>query len=158
MNKVPLTKSGFERLKDELQNCKNKIRQKIIAAISTAREHGDLKENAEYHAACEQQAFNEGRIKELEAMLNSAQIIDPSKLGNNDRVIFSATVDLRKDSDGSQIRYQIVGDAEADIDEGRLSISSPLARCLIGKSVGDNVSLEMGDSAEIYEILTLEYI
>ena len=153
MDSTPLTTAGRDRLGGELKNRKGKIRAEIVAAISTAREHGDLRENAEYHAACEQQSFNEGRIKEIESLLSTAQVVDPSRINANGRVVFGATVGLRRQSDSELLSYQIVGEAEAMVEEGRLSVSSPLARALIGKSEGDEASV----AEETYLIESVEY-
>ena len=133
MSQVPLTAAGAERLKEELKELKSVKRPAVIEAIAEAREHGDLKENAEYHAAREQQGFIEGRIKELESVISNAQIIDVTKLPQSGRVVFGCTVDLIDVETEEEVSYQIVGDVEADISANRVAISSPIARALIGK-------------------------
>ncbi len=141
MNKVPLTARGADQLKAELKRLKSVERPRIIQAIAEAREHGDLKENAEYHAAKEQQSFAEGRIQEIEGKLSHAQIIDVTTMTNTGKVIFGATVELLDLESDEQIVYQIVGEDEADAKEGRISINSPIARALIGKNEGDEVTV-----------------
>src|SRR5690606_34924745 len=138
MNRAPMTVKGAERLRSELERLKSVDRPRIIHAIAEARAHGDLKENAEYHAAREMQGFTEGRIKELEAALSYADIIDISRLNAGTRVVFGATVDLADEDSGEQVTYQIVGDLEADIKQKLISVSSPFARALIGKNEGDS--------------------
>ena len=157
MSRRPLTKNGARRLREELQELKTEARPKIIHAITEARAHGDLRENAEYHAAKEQQSFIEGRIAELEGWLSTAEIIDPGTVDGGGRVVFGATVELVRLSTSAQACYQIVGDVEADIGEGRVSISSPLARALIGKEEGDVVTVLAPDGEIEYEILGVEY-
>ena len=157
MNRRPLTKDGARRLRDELRALKTEARPKIIQAIAEARAHGDLRENAEYHAAKEQQSFIEGRIAEIEGWLGTAEIIDPGTIDGRGRVVFGATVELVRLSTGAEARYQIVGDVEADIGKGLVSISSPLARALIGKEEGETVTVAAPDGEIEYEILSVEY-
>ena len=157
MNKVPLTKRGAEKLREELERLKNVERPRVIQAIAEAREHGDLKENAEYHAAREQQSFIEGRIQEIEAKLSNAQIIDVSQMENTGKVIFGATVVLSDEGSGEEVTYQIVGDDEADIKEGRISVSSPIARALIGKEEGDIATVAAPGGEKEYEIVEVRY-
>jgi transcription elongation factor GreA len=158
MNKVPLTVQGADQMKQELQKLKTEDRPAVVAAISEARAHGDLKENAEYHAAREQQGFIEGRIKELEGKLSNAQVIDVTRMTNEGKVIFGATViisDIEKDKD---VTYQIVGEDEANIKEGKISVGSPIARALIGKEEGD-ITVVAAPGGEIeYEIVEVRYI
>ena len=158
MNKVPLTVQGADQMKQELQKLKTEDRPAVVAAISEARAHGDLKENAEYHAAREQQGFIEGRIKELEGKLSNAQVIDVTKMSNEGKVIFGATViisDIEKDE---EVTYQIVGEDEASIKEGKISVNSPIARALIGKEEGD-ITVVAAPGGEIeYEIVEVQYI
>jgi transcription elongation factor GreA len=156
--KVPLTVKGAEKLRGELEELKTVIRPRIIQAIATAREHGDLKENAEYHAAREQQSFAEGRIKEIEAKLSNAQIIDVTKLDPNGKVVFGATVEIEDLDSAKTVVYQIVGEDEANIKEGRISIGSPIARALIGKETGDVATVKAPSGNVEYEILSIEYI
>ncbi len=158
MNRAPLTSTGANRLRDELTRLKKEDRPTVINAIAEARAHGDLKENAEYHAAREQQGFIEGRIQELESQLSHAQIIDISKLSAGDRVVFGATVELANEDTGDEVTYQIVGDLEADISQGRISVSSPIARALIGKENGEVVDVEAPSGTISYEILSVKYI
>lgn len=158
MNKVPLTVSGANKLREELEELKSVVRPRIITAIATAREHGDLKENAEYHAAREQQSFAEGRIKEIEAKLSNAQIIDVTKLDPNGKVVFGATVAIECLDTEEKFTYQIVGEDEADIKAGRISIGSPIARALIGKEVEDVVTVKAPGGNVEYEILSIAYI
>ena len=157
MNRRPLTKDGALRLRGELQELKSHARPKIIRAIAEARAHGDLRENAEYHAAKEQQSFMEGRIAEIEGWLGTADIIDPGTVDGGGRVVFGATVELVRLSTGVEARYRIVGDVEADIGQGLISISSPLARALIGKEEGETVTVAAPDGEIEYEILSVEY-
>ena len=157
MQKVPMTKKGAERLQQELNNLKNVERPAIIAAISEARGHGDLSENAEYHAAREKQSFIEGRIKDLEYAVSCAEVIDPSTL-SGDRVVFGATVTLMDEDTEDEMTYQIVGQYEADLDHGLISLQSPLARALIGKSVEDSVEVASPKGRKSYEILKVEYL
>jgi len=158
MNKVPLTVTGAEKLKAELHRLKTVERPRIIAAIAEARAHGDLSENAEYHAAKEQQSFMEGRIADLEAKLANAQIIDPLTVRANGKVVFGATLDLLEEGSQKEVTYQIVGDDEADIAQGKISISSPIARALIGKESGDVVEVKVPDGIRQYEILDVRYV
>lgn len=158
MNKVPMTVAGAEKLHTELNRLKSVERPRVIQAITEARSHGDLSENAEYHAAKEQQGFIEGRIKELEHKLANAQVIDPATVKANGKVVFGATLDLLDDRSGQQVTYQIVGDHEADINHGKLSISSPIARALIGRERGDVVEVRVPDGVRQYEILEIRYI
>lgn len=158
MNKVPLTVIGAEKLKQELHHLKHVQRPEVIQAISEARAQGDLSENAEYDAAKERQSFIEGRIADLEGKLSNAQIIDPSQLDADGRCVFGATVDLEDTDSGDTVTYQIVGDDEADIKQGKISISSPIARALIGKSAGDVAEVLAPGGAREYEILDVRYI
>jgi len=157
MHKEPLTVEGADRLKQELQQLKTVDRPKVIAAIAEAREHGDLKENAEYHAAREQQGFIEGRIKDIEAKLGNAQIIDVTKMQNNGKVIFGATVELMAIDDESSVTYKIVGLDEADIEHGKISYSSPIARAMIGKEEGDIAEVKAPGGVVEYEIVEVRY-
>jgi transcription elongation factor GreA len=157
MNQIPLTATGAERLRHELKDLKHVKRPLVIEAIAVARDHGDLKENAEYHAAREEQGFIEGRIAELEAALSNAQIIDVTKLPQSDRVVFGCTVDLIDVESEAQVSYQIVGDIEADINECRIAISSPIARALIGKEEGEDVSVQAPAGVREYEITAVRY-
>jgi len=158
MNKVPLTVLGAELLRAELQNLKNVERPSVIAAIAEARSHGDLSENAEYDAAKERQSFVEGRIAEVEGKLSNAQIIDPKLLDAEGRCVFAATVDLEDLESGDKVTYQIVGDDEADIKLGKISIGSPIARALIGKSAGDVAEVQAPGGLREYEILDVKYV
>ena len=158
MSKVPLTVKGAEKLRSELNELKTVQRPSIITAIAEARSHGDLSENAEYHAAKERQSFIEGRIAELEAKLSNAQIIDPATLDADGRCVFGATVELEDVESGSVVTYQIVGDDEADIKEGKISISSPIARALIGKTPGDVAEVQAPGGLREYEILDVKYV
>ena len=158
MNKVPLTVVGAEKLKVELHRLKTVDRPRVIQAIAEARAHGDLSENAEYHAAKEQQSFIEGRIAEIEGKLSSAQVIDPKTVNAEGRVVFGATVDLSDEGTGKEVTYQIVGDDEADIAQNMISISSPIARALIGKEAGDVVEVRVPDGTRQYEILDVRYL
>ena len=156
--KVPMTVNGAVRLRAELQELKTVARPRITAAIAEARAHGDLKENAEYHAAREQQSFTEGRIAEIESKLARAQIIDVSTLPASDKVVFGATVLLREEESEEERRYQIVGEDEADIKEGKISLKSPIARALIGKSVDDVVDVQTPGGVKTYEIVEVQYL
>ncbi len=158
MNKVPLTVAGANKLRAELEELKTVIRPRIIQAISDAREHGDLKENAEYHAAREQQSFAEGRIAEIESKLSNAQIIDVTKTDANGKVVFGATVEIEDLDSGKLVKYQIVGEDEANIKEGRISVGSPIARALIGKEVEDVVTVKAPGGNIEYEIISVEYV
>lgn len=158
MNKVPMTAAGAQSLREELQELKSVKRPRVIQAIAEAREHGDLKENAEYHAAREQQSFIEGRIKEIEGKLSSAEIIDVTKINANGKVVFGATVDLINEETGEEVTYQIVGEDEADIKQHRISISSPIARALISREAGDVAQVQAPGGIKEYEILEVKYI
>jgi transcription elongation factor GreA len=158
LSKVPLTARGAEQLKEELKRLKNEERPKVTAAIATARAHGDLKENAEYHAAKEQQGLMEARIRDIEAKLANAQIIDVTAVNADGKVVFGATVHLVDVADGSESKYQIVGEDEADIKSGLLSIGSPIARALIGKREGDEVQVVTPSGKRAYEISAVEYV
>lgn len=158
MSKFPLTVNGAELLRAELQDLKSVQRPAVIQAIAEARAHGDLSENAEYHAAKERQSFIEGRIAELEGKLTNAQIIDPALLDADGRCVFGATVDLEDMTSGEVVTYQIVGDDEADIKQGKISISSPIARALIGKSSGDVAEVQAPGGVREYEILDVRYV
>jgi transcription elongation factor GreA len=154
----PLTERGAERLRAELKKLKGEDRPKVIKAIAEARSHGDLSENAEYHAAREQQGFIEGRINEIESKLSTAEIIDVTRLPANGKVVFGSTVELKDEDDGSKVIYQLVGDAEADIRQGLISVSSPIARALIGKRVGDVVDVTAPAGTRSYEIIAVRYV
>lgn len=158
MNKVPMTVAGEQRLRDELDQLKSIERPKVINAIAEAREHGDLKENAEYHAAREQQGFIEGRIKEIEGKLGSAQVIDVTKLPKTGKVIFGVTVGLLNLDTDEEVTYRIVGEDEADIKAGRISVTSPIARALIGKEEGDVVLVKTPGGDVEYEISGVEHL
>jgi transcription elongation factor GreA len=158
MKKTPMTVTGAEKLKAELQRLKTVERPRIIQAIAEARSHGDLSENAEYHAAKEQQGFAEGRIAELEMKLATAQVIDPKTVNANGRVVFGATLVLMDEQTSQKVTYQIVGDFEADIAQGMISISSPIARALIGKELGDSVEVQVPGGVRSYEILDVQYV
>ena len=158
MKKVPLTVAGAELLRNELQQLKTTERQAVIAAIAEARAHGDLSENAEYDAAKERQGFIEGRIADLENKLANAQIIDPTLLDADGRCVFGATIDLQELDTDQQVTYQIVGDDEADIKQGKISISSPIARALISKYAGDIAEVHAPGGVREYEILDVKYI
>jgi len=157
MNQIPLTATGAERLKLELRELKSVKRPAVIEAIATARDHGDLKENAEYHAAREEQSFTEGRIAELESALSNAQIIDVTQLNASERVVFGCTVDLLDVATDNEVSYQIVGDIEADINENRIAISSPIARALIGKEEGEEVLVDAPSGTMEYVITAVQY-
>ncbi len=156
--RVPMTKVGEARLRAELQKLKSEDRPRVIAAISDAREHGDLKENAEYHAAREQQSFIEGRIQEVEGKLGAAQVIDVTTIENSGKVIFGTTVHLLNMDSDEQVVYQIVGEDEADIKDAKISVSSPIARALVGRSAGDVVAIRVPSGTVEYEIENVEYI
>lgn len=157
MKQIPMTVRGAELLKEELDFLKNIRRPEIIKAIAEAREHGDLKENAEYHAAREQQGFCEGRIQEIEGKLANSQIIDVTKMTNNGKVIFGATVILLNTSTEEEVTYRIVGDDEANIKEGLISVNSPIARGLIGKEVDDTVNIATPGGNVEFDIIDVEY-
>jgi transcription elongation factor GreA len=152
-----MTLRGAEALRAELKRLKSEARPSIIRAIAEARGHGDLSENAEYHAAREQQGFIEGRIKEIEQKLASAEVIDPSKLTNTGKVVFGAVVELEDQDDGSRVVYQVAGEDEADIRAGRISITSPIARALVGKSEGDVVDVSAPGGVRSYEIVAVRF-
>lgn len=158
MQQIPMTAKGAQMLREELNHLKSVKRPQIIQAIAEAREHGDLKENAEYHAAREQQGFCEGRIQDIEAKLSVAQIIDVTKMANNGKVIFGATVALLNLDTESEITYRIVGDDEADIKNNLISVNSPIARGLIGKSQDDVVNIQTPAGVVEYEIIEVEYL
>lgn len=158
MRRSPVTLGGAGRLRAELKRLKSEDRPNIIKAIAEARSHGDLSENAEYHAAREQQSFIEGRINEIENRLANAEIIDVAHLPPSDRVVFGATVDLDDQDDGAQITYQIVGEDEADIRRGLISISSPIARALVGRSKGDVIEFDVPAGKRSYEITGVRYV
>ena len=157
MKRTPMTLRGAEALRAELRKLKSEARPNIIKAIAEARGHGDLSENAEYHAAREQQGFIEGRINEIESKLSNAEIIDPSKLANNGKVVFGAVVELDDQDDSNRVVYQIVGEDEADIRAGRISITSPIARALVGKSEGDVVDVSAPGGIRSYEIVAVRF-
>ena len=156
MDKMPITKQGFKKLEKELKYLKTVERPEIIEAIATAREHGDLSENAEYHSAREKQSFIEGRIAQLEGSIAVAEVIDPANMSGN-TVKFGATVKLVDEDTDEEVTYQIVGEYEADIDIGKLSLAAPIARALIGKSVGDSVEVTTPKGSKAYEILEIFY-
>jgi transcription elongation factor GreA len=160
MKRNPMTLRGAEALRNELRRLKSEDRPRVIKAIAEARSHGDLSENAEYHAAREQQGFIEGRIGEIESKLSTAEIIDPTATapGNQNRVTFGATVDLEAEEDGKTLCYQIVGEDEADIKSGRISITSPIARALVGKTAGDVVEVAAPGGKHSYEIVNVRYL
>ncbi|MGH8029024.1 MAG: transcription elongation factor GreA [Arenimonas sp.] len=155
---VPLTTRGAARLREELEELKSVKRPAVIHAIAEARAHGDLKENAEYHAAREQQGFIEGRIQQLEYTLSHSQLIDVAKLDAGDRVVFGATVELEESESGDQVTYQIVGDLESDLKQRRISISSPISRALIGKHEGDTITIEAPGGSREYDIIGVRYV
>lgn len=157
MNKTPMTQRGAAQLREELNELKTVARPKVIAAIAEAREHGDLKENAEYHAAREQQGFIEGRIQEIEARLGNAVIIDPATVNAGGKVVFGATVVLLDLESETEASYQIVGEDEADIKQARISITSPVARALIGKEEGEEVQVQTPGGLREYEIIEVRY-
>ncbi|KGE79233.1 transcription elongation factor GreA [Halomonas sp. ND22Bw] len=158
MNKVPMTVVGEQRLRDELDHLKSEARPNVIAAIAEAREHGDLKENAEYHAAREQQGFIEGRIQEIEGKLSNAQVIDVTKLPKTGKVIFGVTVELMNLDTDEEVTYRIVGEDEADIKAGQISVTSPIARALIGKEEGEVVLVRTPGGDVEYEISSVEHL
>ncbi len=158
MRKVPMTVAGAALLREELHRLKTVERPRVIDAIAEARAHGDLKENAEYHAAREQQSFIEGRIMEIEGKLSVAQIIDVTQIENTDKVIFGTTVSFVNTKTKESVTYQIVGDDEADIKENKISVSAPIARALIGKFVGDIVEVQTPESSIEYEILDVAHV
>ena len=158
MKRTPMTLRGAEALRAELKKLKTEARPNVIKAIAEARGHGDLSENAEYHAAREQQGFIEGRINELDAALSYAEIIDVNRLNAGSRIVFGATVDLADEDSGDEVTYQIVGDLEADIKQKLISVSSPLARALIGKSEGDSFEFTAANGTKRYEIVAVRYV
>jgi len=158
MATIPLTRRGAEKLKDELQRLKSVERHAVIRAISEARAQGDLSENAEYEAAKDKQGFIEGRILEIESKLAAAQIIDPASLQAEGQVVFGATVDLEEEATGATVTYQIVGDDEADLKLGLISISSPIARAMIGRSAGDVADVQAPGGVKRYEIVDVRYV
>ena len=157
MKRSPMTARGAEQLRTELKRLKSEERPRVIKAIAEARSHGDLSENAEYHAAREQQGFVEGRINELEATLSFAEVIDVSQLNAGARIVFGATVDLLELHNNSEVTYQIVGELEADIKQGLISVTSPMARAMVGKSEGDTVELLASNGRREYEIVAVRY-
>ncbi len=158
MATIPITKRGAEKLKEELQRLKTVERPGVIAAIAEARSHGDLSENAEYDAAKDRQGFIEGRIQEVEAKLSAAQIIDPSQLDPGGKVVFGATVDLADEESGDPVTYQIVGEDEADLKQGLINVSSPIARALIGKEEGDTAEVQAPGGVRRYEVVGVRYL
>jgi len=158
MNQVPITNRGAEQLRDELRRLKTVERPRITQAIAEARAHGDLKENAEYHAAKEEQGFTEARIRDIDGKLSNAQIIDVTQFGTTGRVIFGATVDLIDEEDGKEITYKIVGEDEADIAAGMISVGSPIARALISKEEGDIAVVKAPGGEKAFEIAEVRYV
>jgi transcription elongation factor GreA len=158
MATIPLTKRGFEKLKAELQQLKTVERHAVIQAIAEARAQGDLSENAEYEAAKDKQGFIEGRILEIEGKLAACQVIDPAEVDAGGRIVFGTTVDLEEESSGAEVTYQIVGDDEADLKLGLISISSPIARALIGKEAGDVAEVQAPGGIKRYEIVEVRYV
>ena len=158
MHKVPLTLRGAEKLREELSHLKTVVRPRITQAIAEARAHGDLKENAEYHAAREQQSFTEGRIKEIESKLSNCHIIDVTQVNAHGKVVFGATVDLADAETGDEVSYQIVGEDEANIKQGMISITSPIARALIGKREGDVATVQAPGGVREFDICAVRYI
>ncbi len=157
-DKTPMTKAGAEKLRNELEDLKRTQRPAVVAAIAEARAHGDLKENAEYHAAKEQQGMIEARISKLEGDLSHCQIIDVTGMEPSDKVVFGVTVEILNVESSKQVKYQIVGEGEADLKHGKISYRSPIARALIGKHVGDEVDVQTPAGGDSYEILSVEYI
>ena len=158
MHRVPMTKQGADRLQEELDNLRRTERPKIIQAIAEARAHGDLRENAEYHAAKERQGFIESRIRDIEGKLSHAQIIDVTKLSNEGKVVFGATVELANVDNKDKVKYQIVGEDEANLKHHKISVTSPIARAIIGKFEGDEVDVKTPRGEVCYEIIAVEYI
>ena len=158
MSKVPLTARGAAQLREELRRLKTEERPKVTAAIATARAHGDLKENAEYHAAKEQQGLMEARIRDIEAKLSNAQIIDVTAVNAGGKVVFGSTVHLVDSADGTEAKYQIVGEDEADLKQGLINVSSPIARALIGKEEGDTAEVQAPGGTKRYEIVAVHYV
>ena len=157
MKRTPMTLRGAEALRNELRKLKTESRPDVIKAIAEARSHGDLSENAEYHAAREQQGFIEGRIKEIETKLSTAEVIDPSTLPKNGKVVFGAVVELEDQDDAHRVTYQVVGEDEADIRAGRVSVTSPIARAVVGKSEGDVVDVTAPGGVRSYEIVAVRF-
>jgi len=157
-DRVPMTQGGLQRLKGELKRLKNVERPKIVKEIAEARSHGDLSENAEYHAAKEKQSHVEGRILQVEHWIASAEVIDVSKHAGSDKVIFGATVTLEDGEGGDAVKYRIVGELEADLKQGRISVTSPIARALIGRSEGDTVTVRTPGGSKEYEIQAIEFL
>lgn len=157
MKRVPLTLRGAEALRDELRRLKSEDRPNVIKAIAEARSHGDLSENAEYHAAREQQGFIEGRIQELESKLGNAEVIDVTQLPKTGKVVFGTTVELEDEDSGTRVTYQIVGEDEADIKAGRISFASPIARALVGKAEGDQAVVAAPGGQRSYEVIAVRY-
>lgn len=157
-DRIPMTPGGYESLKDELQKLKTRDRHEIVREIEAARAHGDLSENAEYHAAKEQQGFIEGRIKELEGKLSNLQVIDVTTLNPAGKIVFGATVDLLEEESGKETTYRIVGEDEADIKTGLISFTSPIARALIGRSEGDEVTFSAPGGEKHYEVIEVRYV
>ncbi len=157
MNKVPMTTRGAEMLRDELKNLKSVARPQVITAIAEARAHGDLKENAEYHAAKEQQGFIEGRIKDIEGKLSNLQVIDVTTVDAKGRIVFGSTVELLDEQTDGEIVYKIVGEDEADIKTGLISYTSPIARALIGKNEGDEITFSAPGGEKHYEVIAVRY-
>ena len=158
VQRFPITLRGAEALRNELRKLKSEDRPNVIKAIAEARAHGDLSENAEYHAAREQQGFIEGRIQELEGKLGNAEIIDVTSMEPTGKVIFGSTIDLEDEDNGAKVTYQIVGEDEADIKAGRISVGSPIARALVGKSQGDAVQVSTPGGQRSYEIIAVRYV
>ena len=158
MDKVPMTREGYKRLEEELRRLKSEDRPSVIQAIAEARAHGDLSENAEYHAAKEKQAFIEGRIAELEDKTSRAEVIDPTQMSGSSSVKFGATVKVVDEDSEEESTFQIVGADESDIDNGRISITSPMARALIGKEAGDQIEVIAPSGSRFYEVMTVDYI
>ncbi len=158
MATVPITKRGAEILKEELQRLKTVERPGVIAAIAEARSHGDLSENAEYDAAKDRQGFIEGRIQEVESKLSAAQVIDPTQLDAGGKIVFGATVELEDEESGDAVKYQIVGEDEADLKKGLINVSSPIARALIGKEEGDMAEVQAPGGVRRYEVIAVSYI
>lgn len=157
MDKYPMTSAGHDRLEAELKQLKHEERPNVIKAIAEAREHGDLSENAEYHAAREKQSFIEGRIKELEAVIAHAEVINPKELSGNN-IMFGATVDLVDEETDAKVTYQIVGEYEANLEQGRIANTAPIARALFGKEVGDSAEVITPNGTRYYEILSVKYV
>ena len=157
MKRTPMTFRGAEALRNELKKLKSEARPNVIRAIAEARAHGDLSENAEYHAAREQQGFIEGRIGEIEAKLSTAEIVDTSRMAGTGKIVFGCSVELENQDDGGAVKYQIVGEDEADIRSGRISIGSPIARALVGKSKGDVVDVDAPGGVKSFEVVSVQY-